>query len=150
MSMLSQLGLMVPLVVAALLGMVLGLERTIAGKHAGMRTYAMVSLGSALFTLVGVIASYQLSTFAGTNPLQIAGSIVIGIGFIGTGLAAFRGDHPVELTTASGIWVAAAVGMASGFAMYTVAIGTTILAVLILTIVLRFENGVRSRYSARD
>jgi putative Mg2+ transporter-C (MgtC) family protein len=146
----AQLSLLVPLVVAAGLGLVLGLERTLAGKHAGMRTYAMVSLGSALFSLVGVLASYQLAVFSGINPLQIAASIVIGIGFIGTGLAAFRGDHPVELTTASGIWVASAIGMACGFGMYTLAVGTTIIAVVILSVLLRIENGLRRKYDIRD
>ncbi|HEY6021036.1 MAG TPA: MgtC/SapB family protein [Candidatus Paceibacterota bacterium] len=150
MSFLAQLSLLVPLVVATALGLLLGLERTLAGKHAGMRTYAMVSLGSALFTLTGVVASYQLAVFSGINPLQVAGSVVIGIGFIGTGLAAFRGDHPVELTTASGIWVASAVGMACGFGMYTVAVGTTILAFIILSVLLRLENGLRRRYDIRD
>lgn len=150
MAALAQLGLLVPLAVATLLGLLLGFERTLAGKHAGMRTYALVSLGSALFTLAGVVASYQLSMFSGVNPLQIAGSIVIGIGFIGTGLAAFRGDHPVELTTASGIWVAAAIGMACGFGLYIVAIGTTVLAGLILSLFLRLENGLRNRYNIRD
>lgn len=146
----AQLGLLVPLVMAAGLGLLLGLERTLAGKHAGMRTYALVSLGSALFSLVGVLASYQLAVFSGINPLQIAASIVIGIGFIGTGLAAFRGEHPVELTTASGIWVASAIGMACGFGMYTLAVGTTIIAVVILSVLLRIENGLRSRYDIHD
>ena len=146
----AHLNLIVPLVVATGLGLLLGLERTLAGKHAGMRTYAMVSLGSALFTLTGVVASYQLAIFSGINPLQIAGSIVIGIGFIGTGLAAFRGDHPVELTTASGIWVASAVGMACGFGLYVVAVSTTVLAILVLSVLLRLENGLRRRYDIRD
>lgn len=146
----AQLTMVLPLIVATGLGLLLGLERTLAGKHAGMRTYAMVSLGSALFTLVGVVASYQLSVFSGVNPLQIAGSIVIGIGFIGTGLAAFRGEHPVELTTASGIWVAAAVGMACGFGMYALAATTTLLAILVLSVLLRFENGLRRKYDIRD
>ncbi len=146
----AQLGLAMPLIVATVLGLLLGLERTLAGKHAGMRTYALVSLGSALFTLVGVVASYQLSVFSGINPLQIAASVVIGIGFIGTGLAAFRGDHPVELTTASGIWVASAVGMASGFGMYTIAVVTTLLAVLVLSVLLRLENSMRRKLDIRD
>ena len=89
--------LIVRLVAAALLGGLLGLERSIAGKHAGMRTYAMVSLGSALFVGVGTIASFQLSMFSGVNPLQIASNVVVAIGFLGVGLTVFRGEHPVEL-----------------------------------------------------
>src|SRR5581483_7779889 len=116
------------------LGCFMGLERSIAGKHAGMRTYALVSLGSALFVGVGMTASFQLSMFSGINPLQIASNVVLGVGFIGAGLAVFRGEHPVELTTASGLWVAAGIGMACGFGLYSVAVATTILGVLILSI----------------
>src|SRR3990167_5829927 len=115
------------LVIAAVLGGLLGLERSIAGKHAGMRTYALVSLGSALFVCMGTLASLQFTQFAGVNPLQLAGSIIIGIGFIGSGLAVFHGAHPGELTTASGIWVVAGVGMAAGVGFYTLALGAPLL-----------------------
>lgn len=135
----------VRLVVAAALGMIMGLERSLSGKHAGMRTYAMVSMGAALLVLTGILASLQLSMFAGINPLQIAGSIVIGIGFIGSGLAAYRGDK-LELTTASGIWVVSAVGMACGFGMYFLAVVTTILSLLIFTFFSRIERKIRVRY----
>jgi len=134
------------LLIAALLGTLLGIERSVAGKHAGMRTYALVSLGSCLFVLIGTIASTQLfQVFGGVNPLQIAGSIVIGIGFIGSGLVAFKGDTHVELTTASGIWVVAGIGMACGFGLYTLAVVTTVIAAAILSIFLRFENGIRRK-----
>lgn len=135
----------VRLLVAALLGMAMGLERSVAGKHAGMRTYAMVSLGSALFVVLGTLASYELSIFSGINPLGIASSVVVGIGFIGSGLAAFKGDH-IEVTTASGIWVVAAVGMAVGFGFYILAISGTIISLLVFSIFSRFERVIRSRY----
>ena len=134
------------LAIAAVLGALVGLERSIAGKHAGMRTYALVSMGSALFVAVGTLASYQLSLFAGVNPLQIAGSIVIGIGFIGAGLSAVRGEGHAELTTASGIWVAAGVGMAAGFGLYALAAGATVFALVIFTLLLKVENRIRRTY----
>ncbi|HEV8666741.1 MAG TPA: MgtC/SapB family protein [Candidatus Paceibacterota bacterium] len=134
------------LVLAAALGAVLGLERSLAGKHAGMRTYALVSTGSAMFVITGVMASYQLQMFAGVNPLQIASNVVLGVGFLGTGLAVFRGDHPVELTTAAGLWVAAGIGMAAGFGFSLLAFGAAIIAVLILTLLLSVENNVRRKY----
>lgn len=133
------------LIVAAVLGTLLGLERSIAGKHAGMRTYALVSLGSCLFVIVGTLASYQLSIFSSINPLQIAGSIVIGIGFIGSGLA-FMGGQKQEITTAAGIWVAAGVGMASGFGLYILAFVTTIISVTIFSLFARVEAWVRTRF----
>ena len=140
----------ISLVAATLLGALLGLERSIAGKHAGMRTYALVSLGSCLFCVVGTLASYQLALFPGINPLQIAGSIVIGIGFIGAGLAAMRTEDHVELTTASGIWVVAGVGMACGFELYGLAVTSTVLGVLIFSVFSRIEHNIRIRFGNSD
>jgi len=137
---------MLNLIIAVLLGTLLGVERSISGKHAGMRTYALVSLGSCLLVIIGTTASFQLSYFAGINPLQIAGSVVIGIGFIGSGLAMFRGDHPVELTTASGIWLVSGIGMACGFGFYWLATAATVLGILIFSVLLRIENGLRKKY----
>lgn len=134
------------LIVAVVLGACLGIERSLSGKHAGMRTYALVSLGSCLFAVVGLVASYQLTSFASVNPLQIAASIVIGIGFIGSGLAVFRGEQPSELTTATGIWLVAAVGMTAGFGYFAVALAATILGILIFSVLLRVENILRRRF----
>jgi putative Mg2+ transporter-C (MgtC) family protein len=141
-----QVALMWRLFLAGALGAMLGIERSIAGKHAGMRTYALVSMGSALFVMVGVLASYQLSLFSGINPLQIAANVVLGVGFLGTGLAVFRGEHPVELTTAAGLWVAAGLGMTIGFGFEWLAFFAAVLAVLILTLLLPLENNIRSKY----
>jgi len=135
------------LFVAAVLGALLGLERSLAGKHAGMRTYALVAMGSCLFVIVGTLSSYQLSFFPGVNPVQIAASVVIGIGFIGSGLAAFHGGaHPVELTTAAGIWVAAGVGMALGFGFYLLPIAATLFAITTLTLLKRVETAAEKKF----
>ena len=136
------------LVVATLLGSIFGLERSLAGKHAGMRTYALVSVGSALFVSLGTLASFQLSMFPGINPLQIAGSIVIGIGFMGYGLAGFRGEHPVELTTASGIWVVAGIGMAAGFGLFALATSATVLGMLVFSVFAKLEHALRTRFGS--
>lgn len=137
---------------AAFLGALLGLERTIAGKHAGMRTYALVSMGSAFFVIISIISSYQFAMFAGLNPLFIVGNIVVGIGFIGSGLAFARtleGAHP-ELTTAAGLWVVAAVGMACGFGYYALALVVTFITFLIFSLVLNIENTVRRRFKINN
>jgi len=144
-----ELALFERILAAAILGGLLGLERSIAGKHAGMRTYALVSMGSALFVGIGVIASFQLSLFSGINPLQIAGNVVLGVGFIGAGLAVFRGEHPVELTTASGLWVAAGIGMACGFGLYLLAAGTALLGMVIFTVIARLEYHISKRFGTR-
>ena len=135
------------LVIAAVLGAFLGLERSIAGKHAGMRTYALVSMGSCLFVVIGTLSSLQLAFFSGINPVQIAGSIVIGIGFIGAGLSSLRGgDTHAELTTATGIWLAAGVGMACGFGFYLLALASTVMGLIIFSLFLKFENSIRDKY----
>ncbi len=138
----------VRLAVAAMLGSALGLERSLAGKHAGMRTYAMVSMGSCLFVIIGTLSSLQLSIFPGVNPMQIAGSIVIGIGFIGAGLSAMRGEHP-ELTTASGIWVAAGIGMAAGFGLYSIAISSVVIGLIVFLLFARLERRMNERYGIK-
>lgn len=135
--------------VAAVLGLLLGLERSLAGKHAGMRTYALVAMGSALFTVCGILASYQFSQFPGANPLQLAGFVIVGIGFIGSGLAVFKGDHPGELTTASGIWVVAGVGIAAGFGYTGLAFAAAVFGILIFSVLARLERGIRVRFGDR-
>lgn len=138
----------VGLVLSALLGTALGLERSLAGKHAGMRTYALVTLGACLFTLAGALASYKMAIFAGINPLQLAGSVAIGIGFIGAGLTALNREH-AELTTAAGIWVAAAVGVACGLGLYVLAVITAVLGILIFSVFARLEHAISLRYKTK-
>jgi len=134
------------LLIAVVLGGLMGLERSIAGKHAGLRTYALVSLGSCLFVIAGTLASVELSAFSGINPLVVASAIVTGIGFIGAGLAAFHGATPGELTTAAGLWVVAAVGMACGFGLFYLALATAALSVVILSLLGSFEHAMRVRF----
>lgn len=129
-------------VIAAVLGTVLGLERSLSGKHAGMRTYALVTLGASLFTATGIIASFQYSAFVGVSPLALAGFVVVGVGFIGAGLSSIQGEHR-ELTTASGIWVAAGVGVAAGFGLFKLAVGATVLGILIFSVLAKIEHRLR-------
>jgi putative Mg2+ transporter-C (MgtC) family protein len=140
------------LLIAAVLGALLGLERTVAGKQAGMRTYALVSVGSCLFVVVGILASTQLvSIFPGMNPLQLASSVIIGIGFIGSGIAIVKAsENHAELTTASGIFVVAGVGVACGFGYYMLALTTTVIAVAIFSLFLRIENSIRRKYPKQE
>lgn len=137
------------LVCATMLGAMLGLERSLAGKHAGMRTYALVSMGSALFTMAGVAAAYQFAMFSSVNPLHLAGFVAVGIGFIGSGLAVFRGEHPVELTTAAGIWVVAAVGVATGLGFELMGLAAAVLGILVFSIFSRIERYIRVRFQDR-
>ena len=142
---LSTIDILVRLAVALFLGSLVGIERTLAGKTAGMRTYALVSMGSALFVLVSVIVSYQFIAISGFNPLIIAPQIVVGIGFIGAGLV-FHNNRDMKtsgLTSAAGLWVAAGVGMACGFHLYALAMIAALLTLLIFTILWYVEKGFK-------
>ena len=125
----------VRLLVAALLGMSLGVERAVAGKTAGMRTYALVSMGAALFIVVSelVLAQYSGAPGASLDPLRVASQIVMGVGFLGAGLIIFRDYQVSGLTTAAGLWVASGIGMAAGFGLFEIAIFSAVLTILVFT-----------------
>ena len=129
-----ELQIIFQLLLAALLGGLLGLEREYMRKEAGLRTYSLVSLGAALFTIISYQAFELFSGQIGIDfdPTRIIGQIVLGIGFLGAGLIIFRGLHVEGLTTAAGLWVTAAIGVAIGIGFYFLAIFTTFLALLIL------------------
>jgi putative Mg2+ transporter-C (MgtC) family protein len=120
------------LALATILGALVGLERELSKKAAGMRTFALVSLGAALFTIISIIASEKFSDAKYLFDVsRIPSQIVLGVGFIGAGLIIFHRSQLRGLTTAAGLWVAAAIGMAVGFKIYLLAVFTTFLVVLI-------------------
>ncbi len=137
---LASLSSYLPLLIAAVLGMVIGLERSLAGKTAGMRTYALVALGSCLFILVSRIIGEMFLSVTLFDPLRVAAAIVMGIGFIGTGIAAMSSVHHGGLTTAAGIWVAAGIGMATGFELYGLATAAAVLTLIVFTVFWRIER----------
>ena len=99
--------------VAAALGGAIGLERELDEKAAGLRTHMLVSVGAALFTLVGAYGFADLST-ASTDPSRVAAQVVTGVGFLGAGVIFRQGFTIRGLTTAASLWIVAAVGMAAG------------------------------------
>ena len=129
------------LLLAVLFGALLGIERNLAGKTAGMRTYALVSLGSALFVDISRLVIAQAGP-AGLNydPLRLAAQIVTGIGFIGAGLVVLHGNRLTGVTTAAGLWVSAGVGMACGFGLYTLALFAVGLSLVIFTVMWMIEK----------
>lgn len=133
------------LITALFLGMSLGIERAIAGKTAGIRTYGLVTMGSALFVILGVIASGGFtSAQAISDSTRFTAQIITGIGFIGAGLIIFRDSQVSGVTTAAGIWISAGVGVAIGYGQYIIAITTTILALFVFTVVWSAESKVKS------
>ncbi|OIO30584.1 hypothetical protein AUJ77_02120 [Candidatus Nomurabacteria bacterium CG1_02_43_90] len=132
---------------ALFLGMSLGIERALAGKTAGMRTYGLVTLGSALFVIMGILASggyhNNVPSFADSSA-RITAAIIQGIGFIGAGLIIFKGSKVSGVTTAAGVWVAAGIGVSIGYGFYVLAIITTIFTLFVFTGLWYIENKVRS------
>lgn len=122
------------LVLATILGGFVGLERELSKKAAGLRTFALVSLGAAFFTIISVSVAGQFSSPQVFDISKIPSQIVLGIGFIGGGLIIFHGSQIKGLTTAAGLWVAAAIGMAVGFKMYLLSIFATALVVLVFVV----------------
>lgn len=125
-----ELEIFVRLFVALVLGALLGFERLIAGKEAGMRTFGLVAVGSCLFVVTGEMVIRDYSGMYGFDPLRIASSVVTGIGFIGAGLIIFQQELK-GLTTAAAMWVASAIGIAVGFKLYVLAVFTTFLTLFV-------------------
>jgi putative Mg2+ transporter-C (MgtC) family protein len=130
----SYLSYFLDLFVALILGGVIGIERTRWHKTAGVRTYALVSLGSALFVVVSRIIDIQYLSLTNFDPLRVASQIVVGVGFLGAGLIILQDNKLKGLTTAAGLWVAAGIGMAAGFGLYAVALFATILTLCVFTL----------------
>jgi putative Mg2+ transporter-C (MgtC) family protein len=131
----DQLDISVRLLVAAVLGAAIGLEREIHAHPAGMRTHLLVSLGSAAFTVISIFVFEVPPSPNGTipvDPSRVAAQIVSGIGFLGAGAILKYGSSVRGLTTAASLWATAAVGMAAGGAAWVVAGVTTLIIVFSL------------------
>lgn len=124
---LSELPLLVELGSALVLSSLIGLEREVRAKSAGMRTHTLVGVGAALFMLVSKYAFGDLLEFdrVSFDPSRVAAQIVSGIGFVGGGLIFVRRDAVRGLTTAATVWVVAAVGTACGGGLLLLATATT-------------------------
>ena len=138
----TQIELTVRLVVALLLGAVIGWERELQRMPAGFRTHALVSLGSAIFTIVSAYA------FAGplSDPTRIAAQVVSGVGFLGGGAILHYGGTVRGLTTAASLWAVAAVGMAAGAGLFVVAAVSTVLVIVALEVFQRIERRAKGLF----
>lgn len=144
-----ELALLVRLFVAGALAALLGWEREVAHKPAGLRTHMLVGMASALFTvLAGLAVQDYPAGEAGfrSDPIRVIQAVAIGIGFLGSGVifVAKSGDHVLGLTTAASIWATAAIGIAAGLGHYIVAVGATLLLLLVLHVMARFERDDRN------
>ena len=131
------------LFIALCLGMIIGTERLWAHKTASMRTYALVSMGSALFVVISNEMVKAYAGFSGMNPLMIVSQIIVGVGFIGTGLIFNKDSKLTGLTTATGLWVCSGIGMACGFGLYKIAIITTVFTLFIFIVLWIVEQQLK-------
>lgn len=132
------------LLMAAACGGLIGLERERGDRPAGFRTYILVSLGAALFTLLSLLA------FPGSDPARVAAQVVVGIGFLGAGvIVIYGGTHVVGITTAATMWATAAVGMAAGAGYFVTAGYCTGIILLVLVALPWVESRIISRIQRR-
>ncbi len=136
--------------IAAACGALVGIERELSEKPAGLRTHALVALGSAAFTVAGYAALNNISQAAGssTDVSRIAAQVVNGIGFLGGGIVIFHGDKLRGLTTAAEVWSVAAVGVLSGLGLVNVALAATLMMLFVVIggrSIERILNRVRRR-----
>ena len=137
----TQLALVVRLAVGLALGALIGWEREMQQEQAGFKTYALVGLGAALFTVVSAAAFPA----AGPDPTRIPAQIVTGIGFIGAGALIREGPSVRGLSTAASLWGVAAIGLAAGAGLYVLAIAGALLVVFALEAMDRLERGLKRR-----
>lgn len=128
------------LALAGILGGLIGLERESLNRPAGLRTYTLVSVGSALAMIVSLDMYFQYYQTVNADPGRIAAQVVSGIGFLGAGTIMREGATVRGLTTAAGLWVVACIGLAVGAGLYLPAVVTTILILFILIYFIRFEE----------
>lgn len=130
----------IQLLIAVLLGSLIGIEREYKHKPAGMKTYALVALGSAVFMILGKVFTDFVGPTISYDPSRLLSSIIVGVGFIGGGIIVKR-EYEVEgLSTAAGLWIAAAIGAAVGLELYMWATFATVLVLFVFYGITYFEN----------
>ncbi len=129
------------LMIALVLGSLLGFERTMAGKTAGFRTFGLVSMGSCLFILIARFVVPTFDNFA-YDPMRMAAGVVMGIGFLCGGVIILKESTITGLTTAAGLWVAAGIGMAVGYGLLPLAFFTAAATILVFTVFWLIEQRI--------
>jgi putative Mg2+ transporter-C (MgtC) family protein len=136
--------LLLRLVTGTVLGGVIGYERDVHGRPAGLRTHVIVALASSTFMVISTqfvhFQTYAKGDLVAVDPSRIAASAVSGIGFLGAGAILRTGISVQGLTTAAGLWLVAAIGLCSGAAMYAESVVVTAVGLAALTVLRRFED----------
>ncbi|MCD8024595.1 MAG: MgtC/SapB family protein, partial [Candidatus Gastranaerophilales bacterium] len=137
------------LTVAICLASLLGVERELTGKVAGLRTHILVCAGACVFTLLSIYGFKMAVTegFSGVNdPARIGAQIITGIGFIGAGTIMRTGSNILGITTAATLWMSAAIGMACGCGLFSIGVFATFSTLFVLILIRQFERNFLSDY----
>ena len=130
---------LVRLLLAVVLGGIIGVERGRHGRAAGLRTHILVCLGAALTSLIGLYASNVLGS--GGDVLRVSAQVISGIGFLGVGMILVRNQTVITgLTTAAGLWTTAVIGIAIGFGFYSASLIATFVCVIVTSLLGLFES----------
>ena len=147
-----ELAILVKLLLAALAGAAIGLEREKHGRPAGLRTHLLVALGACLITVVSEAFHLKYAALDGTSsmrldPARVAAQIVVGIGFLGAGVIIKEGATVRGLTTAASLWLVAGLGMTFGMGLFVPGVMATALALLSLIFLKKLEPVInKDRY----
>ena len=133
-------GAVTKLVLSLLLGAVIGIERRRKGQIAGLRTFALISMGATLAMLISIYIPQEYLGLKNGDPGRIAAQVVSGVGFLGAGAIIQMKGSVRGLTTAAGIWMTACIGLAVGAGMYLISIIATLLIIFILVNIERIEQ----------
>ena len=131
------------------LGSAVGIERKRKGQMAGLRTFALISMGACVAMMLSIYVCQETVGLMRGDPSRIAAQVISGIGFLGAGTIIQMKGSVRGLTTAAGIWIIATIGMAVGCGLYLVALVATVLVLVILTILEQLEHRVNVGNEAR-
>ena len=143
--MLNDAQIMIRLILATVLGGLVGLERQIHQRSAGLRTHILVSLGSCLIMLTSLYVFDIYNKITPLDPSRIAAWVITGIGFLGAGAIIREKEKVIGLTTAASLWVVAGIGLAIGCGFYIAGFFTTVIALAVLFCLRVFERFLFSR-----
>ncbi len=130
------------LILAVIIGGLIGFEREVKGRSAGLRTHILVSLGSCLIMLTSLYVFDIYKYSATLDPARIAAGVVTGIGFLGAGAIIRSGEAVKGLTTAASLWLVAGIGLGIGCGFYTASLITAILAIFVLFFLKQLEKTI--------
>lgn len=134
------------ILLAMMLGGIIGIEREKSKRPAGFRTHILVCVGASMTALIGLFIWHRMG--AVTDPVRISAQVISGIGFLGVGTILVKEhDHITGLTTAAGLWTTATIGIACGYGFYSAALVGTFVVTMTSAILFKLEKGTRKRNS---